>query len=554
MNIACSEIRTTRYWGGIPVGRLGAEFTSTGETDARFQNTLASDVFLYNHWNINIAYRTTPNEKYEIVRFWVEPFSVQHDSNNNNVASCASDSTSHTDYTQLANVPVQSATGFVKFTYDVRWIAMDESNIHYSDRWDIYLDMDDATPDYIEFLGAFLGVFLLCVLAGSLFTWVQRDLSYKPLVESVVQDIEHVSDDGAEFTDEQTKEVQMWPLSTHVFFPPVTSPLALCIACGTGAHLFIAGFWFILLFRCGIINQSQGDKLLTPGAILYSLTSPLAGYVTARLYAILHGDRLVAMTASLVTAIAFPLLGILTLYLVYDVLPDDTKAPAYNVVSNSTPFILLWIFGIWPMTVLGGAVGYSHGPMQNFPVSTGTTGYHDLNLQNNNDEDHNPPNGNKKVLDKFSRYMHRYRCLIFFLTCGILPCLSSFISYSYAVAAPILIGSYSLRAYLVLSYLLFVAVAAATSLLLFYRQLRVHNYQWWWSSYAAGASAGLYTFLLSASWVLTKDANPNDAWRYTLWFAFVSFGVSLVTGFSSTAACVWFNRILYMVIMRRRHG
>ena len=103
--------------------------------------------------------------------------------------------------------------------------------------------------------------------------------------------------------------------------------------------------------------------------------------MTARLFAIFHGDFKVALVASLVTAIAYPLIGLFVVYIVYDILPLS-DAPDYNSSSNISPLIALWICFIWPVTVMSGYFGHRGGAIQNFPVSEGSAGYHDLNLQN----------------------------------------------------------------------------------------------------------------------------------------------------------------------------
>lgn len=536
-HILRSETRTTRYWGGVPVGRQGDG--DSEPTDSRYKGTLESEVFLYNHFNLNIAY-SIEDGKYQILRFWIQPFSIQHEQAVDMV-SCEADSTTHTDYDQLVTAPVQPATGLVKYTYDVRWVHVDADSIDYRGRWDVYLEMDDATPTYVELMGVVLGAFLLVAIVGVLYTWVMRDLSYKPVVGEADFD-----------SEEAIEEVKMWPLSIQVFYPPTSSPTLLCIACGTGAQLLTSGFWFVVLFRSGIISQSQGADLLTPGAILFVLSSPVAGYVTARLYAIFHGDRIIALAASMATAIAYPLLGLLVLFLVYDVLPSNVESPNYNVLAHSQPLILLWIFMIWPLSLIGGFVGYRHGPIQNFPVSTGNSGYHDLNLQDQSDS--SKANQERK-LGNLGSCLRRYRIVFLFLTCGLLPVISCFVNYSYGIAAPILIGSYSVRAFAITSFCLFLLVAAALSCLVFYRQIRVHNFRWWWSAFSSAGSAGLYIFLLSMSWLLSKaesHISSNDMALYTLWFAFLAFGVTLMTGFAGVAACIWFNRTMYRAIMRRQ--
>ena len=106
--------------------------------------------------------------------------------------------------------------------------------------------------------------------------------------------------------------------------------------------------------------------------------------MTGRLYSIFHGERGVAIAASLVTAVAYPLLGLLVVVLVFDVFPD-ASSPNYNVISNSTPLVLVWIFVSWPLSVAGGFLGHRGGPIQNFPVSSGSQGYQDLNLQDDSE-------------------------------------------------------------------------------------------------------------------------------------------------------------------------
>jgi hypothetical protein len=78
------------------------------------------------------------------------------------------------------------------------------------------------------------------------------------------------------------EELQMWPLSTRVFFPPRTSQLLFCAACGTGAHLAVAGLVFVVLFRTGIVSQLLWSNILTPAVVVYSVCAVVGGYVTGR--------------------------------------------------------------------------------------------------------------------------------------------------------------------------------------------------------------------------------------------------------------------------------
>ena len=156
---------------------------------------------------------------------------------------------------------------------------------------------------------------------------------------------------------------------------------------------------------------------------------------------------------------------------------------------------------------------------------------------------------------KWWNCMRRYRITVCLLFGGLLPLLSCFVSYSYAVAGPIFLGYYPVRAYMVASYLLFQAVAGAVAVLAYYRQIRAYLFNWWWSSFATASSAGLYVFMLSISYMLFKAESHiqgNTMAAYTFWFAFISCGTAMATGFVGVSVCMWFNKALYTVLMNRQ--
>jgi transmembrane 9 superfamily member 2/4 len=490
-----------RYFGGVPVGNkqhdlsgVNSRYNSTTEVDGEVTS------FVNNHWNIEVWYKRTSQslDTFVIVRVVVEAFSVQQWSNDTlsggsssqpTMDSCVEGTTKHTSYDMLSNIPPQPIVfdTSISFTYDVIWI--ESPDVPYKKRWDANLSMDGAVPSYVAFSGVFLGAFILVALSGILCTWVLRDLSYKPIV-----------DHAEECSDAETKEIKMWPLSTRIFFAPQKAPILFCISCGTGAQLLSTSFWFIVLFRAGIVNQSQGAQLLTPGIVLYSLSSVFGGYVTARMLAIFHFDREVALASSLITAVAYPLVGLVVIFFVYDVLPMS-DAPNYDVVSNVLPIILLWVFFVWPLSLMSGSFGYSNGPIQNFPVSEGSTGYHDLNLQRDPDSSRNPT----RHRSYWRTFIKKYRILILLVTAGFLPILSCFVSYSYGIAGPILLGYFSVRPYMITSFLLFTLSSGMVAVLLFYRQICTqHLCEWWWATFATSGSTGVYVFALSMSYILFR--------------------------------------------------
>jgi transmembrane 9 superfamily member 2/4 len=542
-----------RYFGGVPVGSKQHDEV---DTNSRYNSTIGVNgevtSFVNNHWNIEVWFKRTSEslDTFVIVRVVVEAFSVQQiagkSSSQVKMASCEEGSSQHTSYDMLTDIPPQPLLidTPIAFTYDIIW--RESPDVPYKNRWGAYLSMDDAVPNYVEFSGFFLGVFILVALSGILFTWVLRDLSYKPIVDQV-----------EECSDAETEEIRMWPLSTRLFFAPRKAPILLCIACGTGAQLLSTSFCFIVLFRTGIISQSQKAQLLTPGIVLYSLSSVFGGYVTGRLSTVFHIKLKIALASSLVTAIAYPLLGLIVVFFAYDVFPKS-DAPNYEAASNILPMVVLWLFFVWPLTLICGFFGFSNGPIQNFPVSEGSTGYHDLNLQDDPGNLHTRSAEPTEYRSSCWRtFTIKHRIAILLVAAGFFPCLSCFVSYSYGIAGPILLGYFSVRPYMIASYLLFILSSGVVAALLFYRQLRTqHLLEWWWAAFATSGSTGIYIFVLSMSYILFRGSESHldgsTIATYLILFAYLSFGVLLMNGFVGVAFTLTFIRTVYTYIVKRQ--
>jgi transmembrane 9 superfamily member 2/4 len=552
----------TRSSGGVPVGDSADDLqilrsspnVLAPKQGLRYNLSLYPQdaKFVNNHWNIDIHYKEA-HGLYYIVRTKIEPFSVQqynHVTSEALLPSCAQetsrvDELQHTIYGMFLSVPMQPLTGSSKvyFTYDVTWVK--DYDVYYSNRWSVLLSADGYfSHQAFSLLAGFgLGLIILFALVGALATWILRDFSYKPVVD---QDLVE------ECTEEQATEMKMWPLSTRIFFPPSHAPVAMCIACGTGAQLLGTSFLGIALFRFGIINESQGAGLLTPFIILYAICATIGGYVTARLYKIFHGEMKVALASCLCTAIAYPLVGVLILFLTYDVLPDS-KAPSFHVMSNLTPLILVWILFVWPLTVLSGYVGHRSGPLHSFPISEGSSGYQDLDLPETSESDAMQAN-RQEVRNSCAQ---RYRMGLLLAMGGVLPVLSCFVSYSYGIAGPVYRGLYSARPYSLASYLVFMLISGTVAVLLHYRQIRSNLYEWWWPSFAVSGSSGVYIFVLSISYMIFRSESSIGASAlaiYVLWFGYIACGVALTTGFVGVAMCAWFTKSMYAYIMRQNHA
>jgi transmembrane 9 superfamily protein 2/4 len=518
--------------GGVPLGRRGGPGESA---NPQFDNETVENLFVYNHWNLRIDYVEKGPGEYQIVHAVIQPFSVQPvdgtDGARPAMESCTTERR-HTNYDMTTTIPPQSPSGSFPFTVDVIWVKA-PTDIRASSRWNQLLTMDDFDPLMhdvsLQIACLVLALFINAILYGSLWTWVMRDLSYKP----VAMETEIIS-------EEQEQEMQLWPLSTRVFFPVTRHPWLFCAACGQGAHLLLTTLCFLFFFQIGVIHQALGATILLPVVALYTIASPMGGYVTGRCRRVLHGRMMQALKACVSASTLYPLLGLLVMVLCYDVFPSD-EAPRYRVLDSSKELILLWLLGIVPLTLLGGFLGYRNGPIDKFPVSEGTMGYQDLALHRVDDSDDS---------SKRSLCWLRMRTPVLFLTAGLLPMLSFFNTYAYGVAAPVYQDFYvSSRLQVFLPFILFLTCVGGVAMLLFYRQIRAQNYAWWWATFLTAGSSGFYCFLLSISWLIYNATHRNADARsvavYMLWFAYTSLGVTLACGFVGILSCVLFSRALY---------
>eukprot|EP00547_Thalassionema_nitzschioides_P009127 CAMPEP_0194228058 /NCGR_PEP_ID=MMETSP0156-20130528/43173_1 /TAXON_ID=33649 /ORGANISM="Thalassionema nitzschioides, Strain L26-B" /LENGTH=550 /DNA_ID=CAMNT_0038960559 /DNA_START=75 /DNA_END=1724 /DNA_ORIENTATION=- len=358
---------TTRYWQGFPVGFVASD---------------TKKAYIHNHVNIELMYHAVETEvdKYRIVRFTVEPFSIKHefepaddddDSNKegdsftvakiiNPISSCNPKSKKkvHTDYNMVTSQgrEPQLASGKVLFTYDVTWIENKE--LHWASRWDIYLSMDNAIPAKVHWLSIANSLVIVFVLSAMIAAILVRNLRRDFARYNKLATDEEKAEDLEEFG---------WKLvHADVFRPPSFSPLLLSVACGTGAQILSMSFLTIIFSSMGFLSPANRGALLMAELLLYVMMGGMAGYVTARLYKTFKGKSW--QRATTLTALGFPGVAF-TLFFMMDLLAvsqDSTDAVPFTTMIV---LLVLW-FGIsTPLVFFGAYFGYKQDAIE-FPVNT----------------------------------------------------------------------------------------------------------------------------------------------------------------------------------------
>eukprot|EP00977_Amphora_coffeiformis_P027835 scaffold34647_cov182-Amphora_coffeaeformis.AAC.5 len=537
---------TTRYWGGSPLGRTGAN--QDGRT-MQFDGTEEDDVYVYNHWNIEMVYEQIDADHIQVIRTTVQPYSIRHQFRDdalgvnifNPIGSCVenADNPDHTDYTMVADRPPQKAAGKVLFTYDVIWREYEgDSKKPAKKRWNVFLTLDGAIPLRYQMASIVFSVLVNVAIWGTLVVWVLRDLSYRPHYEASDE-----TDGG--LTEKEKAEVALWPLSERVFVPPRRAPNLLAVFMGVGTHLLLTSILFLIFFRLGIVNQSLGARMITPVVIMAVVTTPAAGYVTARLCRMFGSPWQMSLFMSFLTAILYPLTGIISVGFCYDVFPGPL-APSYQVLNKSLPIIFVWIWIMIPLTVGGGWFGHRAGSLQAFPITTNLD-IADLEICI---EDEVPS-------DTWIGFGYRcwkaVRTPFLFILGGVLPVLCGFAAFSYGVAGPIFLGYYTSTKLATLApYFLFLLCSAGVAVLMQYRQLRIQQHAWWWAAFVTGSSSGLHIWLLALSWLFfntaSEEVSAGTFATHLFWFAYIGFGVAILCGSVAVAACLLFHIIMYRLV------
>jgi len=516
---------TTRYWQGFPVGFIADE---------------DGMAYIHNHVNIEIMYHPVENEaeKYRVVRFTVEPFSIKHEVDTgaegnedftqgddavpkkegpatikNPIPSCNPDipanERAHTSYEMVTDTDrePQPASGPVLFTYDVHWVINTE--LKWASRWDVYLSMDNAIPAKVHWLSIANSLVIVCVLSAMIITI---------LLKSLKQDLARYNRIPTDEEKADDLEERGWKLVHADVFRPPFSPLLLSVACGTGAQLLCMTFWTIIFSAFGFLSPARRGALLMAELLFFVLMGIVSGYVTARMYKTFKGKAW--QYATLCTALGFPGLCF-SLFFVMDLMAWSYGSTDAVPFTTILVLLMLW-FGIsTPLVFLGAYYGYKHEAIE-FPVKTSSIP--------------------RQIPDQ-PWFMGTPFTLII---AGILPFGACFVELYFILASVWMDYYYYVFGFLLLVFVILIITCAEITLLFNYFQLCNEDYHWWWRSFGTAGSTAIYVFLYS--FVYFQQLEANSFTTYVLYFGYMgiaSLALFLMTGFIGVSASFWFNKTIF---------
>lgn len=254
------------------------------------------------------------------------------------------------------------------------------------------------------------------------------------------------------------------------------------------ASLVGAGSQLLLMVLIVIVASLAGSLYVDRGAIGtavivgYSLTSGVAGFVSGAFYRAQHTTssdrnwvRVMVLTAVLLPAILFFTLFSLNLVALY--YNTVNTIPAALMVS----LFLLWAFVSLPLVIFGTLAGRRYGGTMRTPCRV---------------------NAIPRPLPVKQSFFTQSWVLI--LSGGILPFGSIFIEMYYIFTSFWNYKFYYVYGFMLLVYLILIAVTCCVSVMSTYLQLNAEDWRWPWTSFLSGFSTGFYVFMYSVYYFLFK--------------------------------------------------
>jgi len=457
--------------------------------------------YLHNHVRLDLMYHSNPDEYegFRIVGFEVEPHSLtqatRSDPNDpsGTIAVC--------DGTAVLHIFDLESHSDITYTYDVKWI---ESPIRWASRWDIYLKMTRSQIHWFSILNSLMiMLFLSGMVAMILLRTLHRDITkYNELA---------TAEDAAEETG--------WKLvHGDVFRRPRFSKL-LVVSIGSGVQILGMSVVTLIFALLGFLSPAHRGGLLQSMMLLFTFMGVTAGYVSSRLYKVFNGEDW--KWATLLTAFFYP--GIFfTIFFVLNLFIWGQKSSGAVPFTTMFALLVLW-FGISvPLVFLGSYVGFRKEAID-LPVRT------------------------NQIPRQIPVQPWFIRPVFTSLVGGVLPFGAVFTELFFIMSSLWQHQFYYLFGFLALVLVILVVTCAEISIALTYFQLASEDYTWWWRSFFASASSGIYVFLYSILYFSTRLQIEKfvSTLLYFGYMLIISIIFFLLTGSIGTIATFYFVRAIY---------
>lgn len=388
-------------------------------------------------------------------------------------------------------VAISGPSMTLNFTYSVKWT---ETQDKFEDRFDRLLDSEffEHKIHWFSIFNSFMMVIFLIAFVGVILLRTLRMDFARYEKHEELGDLDR--DLGEDYGWKQ--------VHGDVFRPPPNQSL-LAALLGTGYQLVILASLVILYTIMGDLYVERAS-ILTVTIFLYALTSVASGYYSGSFYAQYGGKnwiRTMVMTAGLwpgfVTAASI-LINFVAIYY------SSTKAIPFGTMIA---ILSIWIFLVFPLTLLGSIVGRNWAGKPSFPTRV---------------------NPIPRPIPEKPWYLEP---IIIILLGGLLPFGSIFIEMYFVFTSFWAYKIYYVYGFMFLVLLILVIVTACVSIVSTYFLLNSEDYRWHWVSFMTGGSISFYVYLYAIYYFFARTK------MYGLFQTTFYFGYTAVICFGLLAAC-----------------
>lgn len=467
-------------------------------------------VVVYNHLRFTVRYHApdrllptmrganlTEGERFRVVGFEVEP------------ASHAQSDCTSPDPLTLPATPVDAN---IPFTYSVRFV---HSDVQWWTRFDTLIRVSPGRAKIQWFAvinSLMLALFLSATLAAVLLRTLRRDCARYGISADAL---------GTDFDDDFETDAGWRILRGDVFRPPSSAGL-LCVLCGSGTQLVLVAFVTLAFALLGVLSPRRRGSLLIGCLALWVLSAGVAGYVAARLHKAMGGTRWRRVTlgvAFMLPSVAFGIFTFLNL-----VMWGAGSIGATPIVAMLL-LLFLWFGVSVPLAFAGTYFGYRH-KAYNFAVRT------------------------NQIPRPIPTQPWFLRAPSVYALSGLVPFGVVCIELRLILHSIWQNEFYHMFAFLFSVFVILAITCAEVSVVLVFLKLSNSDYMWWWDSWMACASSGVYVFLYSLYYLRGQDGGAGSL---PAQFLFVSYSLlgslmfSLLTGSIGFLSSLAFTRRIYSV-------
>lgn len=493
----------TSYTLGYPLGFLAENDT----------------IHVVNHLDFTIRYHipdayesitSVSSKPHRIVGFEVEPLSASS-------GVCTDDSAQAEVVKKAYDTPLvlqmkEFKRRDIAFSYGVRFV---ESEVSWATRYDTLLRVSSGRQRMQAFAiinSLMLAFMLTTLLAVILIRTLRRDCARYGLA-------------SGQFVDDLDEDFDVdvgWRiLKGDIFRPPQNSGI-LSVLCGAGCQLATVIGVTLVFALIGVVSPHRRGNLISGLLAVWVLSSGLGGYIAARLHKSMGGYRWKLVTfgvAIVLPGIAFGTFFIVNLFL--------WMMGSIGATPLLTIFVLLflWLGVSVPLAFAGTYAGYRR-KAYDFPVRT----------------NHIPRPIPKQPSHLKAPGVH--------LLSGIVPFGVVCIELRVILNSIYLDEFYHFFGYLIAVLTVLAVTCAEVSVVVVFVKLAHSDYHWWWNSWLACATSGLYVFFYSLYYLLTSPgADAKNVISNFLFLAYSTLGslcFALITGAIGFLSALAFVRRIYL--------